>query len=164
MARWENVRLFQEPSKRFERLTGLKPWCLLQSWLFSRGTDWRLLPLGWAVRRREKSDASCCSRREVNQQGPWFPPNSNYCLFLRLSNPTATLVKSELQGQTQRSPTWKSLWQQPSGVGSWGRNDFKTAIGTHGGYLVILLVGTNALPSPLDCISPHRWSKIFFFF
>lgn len=102
VAAWENVRLFQETSKHFERLTGLKPWCLLQSWLFSRGTDWRLLPLGWAVRRREKSDASCCSRREVNQQGPWFPPNSNYCLFLRLSNPTATLVKSELQGQTQR--------------------------------------------------------------
>lgn len=50
----------------------------------------------------EKSDASCCSRREVNQQGPWFPSNSNYCLFLRSSNPTTTLVKSELQGQTHR--------------------------------------------------------------
>ena len=51
---------------------------------------------------------------------------------------------------------------QELGVG--GRNDFKTAIGTHGGYLVILLVGTNALPSPLDCISPHRWSNFFKFF
>lgn len=38
---------------------------------------------------------------------------------------------------------------QELGGGSWGRNDFKTAIGTYGGYLVILLVGTNALPSPL---------------
>lgn len=34
-------------------------------------------------------------------------------------------------------------------MGSWGRNDLRTAIGTYAGYLLILLVGTNALPSPL---------------
>lgn len=35
------------------------------------------------------------------------------------------------------------------GSGELGRNDFRTAIGTYAGYLLILFVGTNALPSPL---------------
>lgn len=35
------------------------------------------------------------------------------------------------------------------GSGELGRNDFRTAIGIYAGYLLILFVGTNALPSPL---------------
>lgn len=44
---------------------------------------------------------------------------------------------------------------QAATVRSWelGRNNFKTAIGTYAGSLLILILGTNALPSSLNCVS-----------
>lgn len=44
---------------------------------------------------------------------------------------------------------------QAATFGSWelGGKDFKTAVGTYAGYLLILLVGTKALPSPPNCVS-----------
>lgn len=47
-----------------------------------------------------------------------------------------------------------------SAVGSWelGRNNFKTAIGTYAGCLLILILGTNALPGPFTAsASQMEW-------
>lgn len=97
----------QEPPKRFERGVSLSEWSvwaygyLLQAWMFFlRGTDWRPLLLCRPVRERENRDATCCSRREGNQQATGFLQTLIIVSLLsRLSNPMATLSKSELQGQ-----------------------------------------------------------------
>lgn len=54
----------------------------------------------------------------------------------------------------------KSKYAGSLGVGSWelGRNNFKTAIGTYAGCLLILILGTNALPGPFTAsASQMEW-------